>query len=106
MKKKVVFVLVVMILFGVLAHSVQSQESQPRYYNGTGRGEAMIFDLIFLRPLGLAGTVIGSTAFVVSLPLTAGRNEMRDVGSALVGEPAFYNFVRPLGYSDQPVMNY
>lgn len=58
---------------------------------------AMGADALIVRPLSLAGTVLGAGLFVVSLPAALlGRN----VGQAwhrLVIEPARYTFVRPLG---------
>lgn len=60
-------------------------------------GFAMVGDLLFARPLGFVLTVAGTTAFVVSLPLTAASGSVREAGEALVVDPAMETFVRCLG---------
>lgn len=58
---------------------------------------AMGIDLLLLRPLGAVSTVVGSGLFVVSLPLSAVGMNTNEAAMRLVGEPARYTFVRPLG---------
>lgn len=58
---------------------------------------AMVFDLIIVRPLGLVSTVAGAGLFVVSLPFTALQGGIGDAAQKLVGDPAHFTFVRPLG---------
>lgn len=58
---------------------------------------AMVFDAILLRPLGLAATVLGTAAFVVTLPISLPTRSADDAAKALVVEPARYTFARPLG---------
>ena len=61
-------------------------------------GAGMAFDLVILRPLGIATTVIGCGFFVISLPFTVWTEErIKQSGHSFVGEPASYTFVRPLG---------
>ena len=61
-------------------------------------GAGMAFDLVILRPLGIATTVIGCGFFIISLPFTVWTEErIKQSGSSFVGEPASYTFVRPLG---------
>lgn len=57
----------------------------------------MIIDLIVLRPLGLAATVIGGAVYIVSLPFSLAGGNAGQAGRKLVGEPAQFTFVRPLG---------
>ena len=57
---------------------------------------AMMTDLIILRPLGTAATIVGAAAYVVSLPFTLPTGSASG-GSVLVGEPAIYTFARCLG---------
>ena len=59
--------------------------------------EKMAVDLVFIRPLGLAGTVAGSAVYVVSLPFTLLGGNAGEAGKKLVVEPAAYTFTRPLG---------
>ena len=63
-----------------------------------GRGEEMIFDLLFLRPIGFAATVIGAAAFVVSLPFTIPMKQVDEAADKLVVKPGKYTFVRKLGH--------
>lgn len=63
-------------------------------------GDAMIFDLVFLRPAGLVAIVGGSLAFVVSLPFSALGGNVGEAAEKLVVDPARYTFVRPLGHME------
>jgi len=63
-------------------------------------GSSMLFDLVVLRPLGVAGTAIGAAAFVVALPFTVPSGSVGDSARELVGKPAEYTFRRPLGDLD------
>ena len=62
-------------------------------------GEEMILDLVLLRPIGFAATVIGAAAFVVSLPFTLPMKQVNEAANKLVVKPGKYTFVRPLGYA-------
>ncbi|HNN87397.1 MAG TPA: hypothetical protein PKK14_07800 [Pseudomonadales bacterium] len=65
--------------------------------NGKPSALAMMTDLIILRPLGTAATIVGAAAYVVSLPFTLPTGSASEAGSVLVGEPAIYTFARCLG---------
>lgn len=59
---------------------------------------AMAFDLVFVRPIALVGTVLGAGLFVLSVPLSLVQGEPpSDAAKKLVVEPAKYTFERPLG---------
>ena len=60
-------------------------------------GEQMALDLIIVRPLSLAGTVLGTAVFIVALPFNALTLNFSDPARRLILEPAKYTFVRPLG---------
>ena len=60
-------------------------------------GEAMAADMVFLRPLGLVSTVLGSALFVVSLPFSLLGGNTGDAAQKMVVDPAKYTFNRPLG---------
>jgi len=60
-------------------------------------GEAMTIDLIIMRPLGLASTLIGTAVFIVALPINALTLNFSDPARRLILEPAKYTFVRELG---------
>jgi hypothetical protein len=58
---------------------------------------AMIADTALARPLGLAATVAGSAAFIVSLPFSALGGNASIALQKLVKDPFLFTFKRPLG---------
>ena len=62
--------------------------------------EQMAVDLIVVRPLSLAGTVLGTAIFIVALPFNALTLNFSDPARRLILEPAKYTFVRELGDLD------
>jgi hypothetical protein len=64
--------------------------------DGTDSGD-MLADLVFVRPLGLVGTVIGSALFIVALPFTLPSRNVEETAKAFVVNPAEYTFDRRLG---------
>jgi hypothetical protein len=59
---------------------------------------AMAFDLVVVRPLGLAATVIGAGVFILNLPLTPFEKDAPQAPfQRLIVDPAHYTFTRPLG---------
>lgn len=61
-------------------------------------GDEMVADLVFARPAGFVGLVLGTAAFVVSLPFTLPTQQVEEAGKKLVVAPAKFTFARPLGY--------
>jgi hypothetical protein len=59
--------------------------------------DAMVIDALLLRPLGLAGTAIGTVAFVVTLPISLLAGNAGEAADKMVVEPFEYTFTRPLG---------
>ena len=57
----------------------------------------MLVDLIVMRPLGLASTVIGAAVFMVGLPFTLPSGNVGESACELVKRPAAYTFTRQLG---------
>jgi hypothetical protein len=60
----------------------------------------MAFDGVIGRPLGLATTIIGTAAFLVTLPVTIPSESTSEAAWGLVGRPGGWTFVRPLGRSE------
>jgi len=60
-------------------------------------GGEMMYDVIVVRPIGIAATVVGSVFYVISLPFSLLGQNSGQAGEALVKEPAAYTFKRPLG---------
>jgi hypothetical protein len=59
--------------------------------------EAIFADVVLVRPLTFAATVIGSAIFVVALPVAAVSKSVEPTAHALVVRPARATFTRPLG---------
>ena len=69
--------------------------------NDEPQAGAMVVDLVIARPVGLVATVIGSVAFVVSLPFSALGGNVDQAAESLVMGPARTTFVRCLGCANQ-----
>ena len=87
MKKVMSFLI---IAFTIFAFSSVSLAATPS-------AGAVVSDVLVLRPLGFAGTILGSAAFVVSLPVTLATHKVNRAEKILVQEPYEYTFERPLG---------
>lgn len=57
-------------------------------------------DAVFVRPFSLGSAAAGSVLFVLSLPVTAIRKEVKCAADALVTKPFNKTFKRPLGDMD------
>lgn len=78
-----------------------AEESGYSSVNDHPSAGAMAFDLLAVRPLGLASLVIGSTLFVLQLPFDiAVEDGVRAPFEALVAKPARFTFARPLGSNE------
>lgn len=62
-----------------------------------GSAEAIAADVLVVRPVCLAVTVIGTALFVVASPIAAISKSTRRTADALVVRPARATFTRPLG---------
>jgi hypothetical protein len=54
-------------------------------------------DILWIRPLGVIGTLMGATAYVISLPVTAPLKKTNEASQILIKDPYNYYFKRPLG---------
>jgi len=61
------------------------------------RTEDMVVDVLIARPVGVVATVLGTAAFVVSLPFSAIGGNVDQAADMLVVRPAKETFVRCLG---------
>lgn len=100
MKKITVLLIVTLLVFGIIVPSVYCQESEEVSYKGSGKGEAILFDLFFLRPLGIISCGVGLGAAIVGAPFIVGRENAREVGDALLNEAGNFAIIRPLGQID------
>ena len=60
-------------------------------------GEAMIYDLVIVRPISAAATVVSTAAYILSLPFSALGGNVDEAAEKLVKEPFEWTFQRPLG---------
>jgi hypothetical protein len=58
---------------------------------------SVLTDIIFLRPLGIAGLALGTAAAIVATPFALPSGSMGVVGSTLIVAPYDFTFRRPLG---------
>jgi hypothetical protein len=82
-----------------LTVAVQAQASND-VIDDTPSAEAMTFDLLIVRPLGLVGTVAGAVIFVVAIPINLLTFNFVDPAQRLIIQPAKFTFVRDLGALD------
>jgi len=59
--------------------------------------EGIIVDFVFLRPMGIISTAVGTVFFVASLPFSGPTGSIGIAFEKLVAEPASFTFARPLG---------
>lgn len=57
-------------------------------------------DAVVVRPVCFLSTIAGGAVFVLSLPVTAIRKEIKPAANELVTKPAWKTFKRPLGDMD------
>ena len=90
--------LVILMITTLLAPALASTALAEEYFEKEDpSGGMMLADFIFVRPIGIAATAIGSIFYVVSLPFSLLGENPGEAGIALVKEPAAYTFRRPLG---------
>ena len=93
-KSWVVFTVIVALIAVPFATSALAQE----YFEAREpSGDAMLYDTIVLRPVGLIATVVGSAFWLISLPFSAAGDNVDVATKKLVKEPAKFTFKRPLG---------
>jgi hypothetical protein len=63
-------------------------------------GANMLADIFLVRPIALAGSILGAAVFVVTLPFTLTTQSADEAARELVGKPLEYTFNRPLGDFD------
>ena len=64
--------------------------------------EAILVDGFILRPAGVLATIVGSLAFVVTLPVSIPTRSVDKAAQKLVVDPAKYTFARPMGQIESP----
>jgi hypothetical protein len=62
----------------------------------------VVIDVVFLRPAGLVACVAGLAATVVALPFAIPSGSMDQVYQALIADPFYFTFKRPIGQGIRP----
>ena len=78
------------------SYPAQRQSVRPASSYGTD-GDAMLLDVVFLRPVSLVGSAVGIATWIVSLPFSLPSRSAGEAWDALVQQPLDYTFTRPLG---------
>ena len=108
MKNKVLLVILVMSLVcawgsvgtaGQIGYSMRGAEKGFGFKPNPNppSSAVMAVDAIIGRPLGLATTIVGTAVFLVTLPVSLPSESTAEAAWGLVGRPAGWTFVRPLG---------
>ncbi len=100
MRRQVIIGLLVLMAVSLI--QLPAYAGTPTRYSTYDRGniplDSTLFDLIFLRPMGIAACAVGVAATVVSFPFAITTGAGAEVGERLIVEPFDYTFRRPLGY--------
>jgi len=91
-KQFTIFCVIASLLFIPSAASAQGMSDKENPDSGK-----MAFDILLMRPFGMIATVLGSAAFVVSLPFSFMGGNIEPAYEKMVEDPAAYTFNRPLG---------
>jgi hypothetical protein len=105
--KRVFLILTAIAMLSMTAIPLMAQqEVLPPDPNMSGRityppdGEFILFDVLLLRPLGLASMAVGAVGATVAAPWAASSHSNDRVQRELIQKPYDYTFCRPLGDID------
>ena len=84
---------VITLLLVLLVTSVPAMAEERTEPSGVG----ILFDVVLIRPLGIASIVLGAGVFVISLPFSLPTNSTGVAARKLVAEPFKFTFARPVG---------
>jgi len=102
--KQVLSVVLVFLMIAVLPPSASPQEPPGPGTAPPPRMEEIpvVIDVLFLRPAGLVACVAGLAATVVALPFALPSGSMDQVYQALIADPFYFTFKRPIGQGIRP----
>jgi hypothetical protein len=98
--RKVCTTLVAASALIVCSAAAQAEEYYGDSLDTAPSAEAMAFDLILVRPLGLVATAAGVGIFVLQLPISLFTWNLKDPAERLIVQPAKFTFTRDLGELD------
>lgn len=96
------FVAAAMLAVSASALADSSDASFNSESDNTPSSGAIAADILILRPLSFAGTILGTAIFVVGLPVELIAGDVSGPAKRLVAQPAAFTFSRPLGETGDP----
>lgn len=82
------------VMLGIVPGSVAAYDDVREH---PASANLMIVDALVMRPATFGATLLGSVAFVISLPFSATGGNVAEAKEKLIMEPWRYTFDRPLG---------
>ncbi len=95
-----VALIVVVLFLGATSLVHAAEDSYMAKDRDDVSAEAIIADGLLLKPAGVMATLVGTLAFVVTLPFSIPTRSVNKAAQKLIVDPAKYTFVRPLGQID------
>ncbi len=92
MKKTIAALLAFAVLVSVSSTAIASEQA-----SSAPPAEAMILDIIIIRPLGIASLAAGTVFFLAALPFTLPSRSVGAAAERLVADPFTFTFTRPIG---------
>ena len=71
--------------------------SMPAFAYDQDKEGKIVADIVVVRPLSLAATILGTAGLIISLPFTIPSGSVGETAKLLVAEPFLYTFTRPVG---------
>ena len=100
MRKKIIVGLLLLLAVSLL--QIPAYAGTTTKYATYDRGDipldSTLFDLLILRPMGIAACAVGLATSVWAFPFAAATGSGAEVGDKLIVEPFEYTFRRPVGY--------
>jgi hypothetical protein len=93
----IILLVVGLVICSGSAAVAEEEEDFARFPTEERSAESMVFDVTLVRPLGIVGIVVGTGAFILSLPFSALGSNTDEAFERLMADPARYTFKRPLG---------
>lgn len=91
MKRMIIFLMISFFMFSFNGLLFAKDD-----FSGDLSTPEVVGDILWVRPLGFMHIALGSTAFVISLPVTIPLKKTDEAKEFLITYPFYYYFKRPL----------
>ena len=85
------------VIIYLIAAMIVTSIGATAFAQSTPSAGAMITDTVLARPLGLGALVVGTAAFIVSLPFSALGGNVGQAFKQMMVHPTRFTFMRPIG---------